>query len=411
METLLEVFTLGVAVAPPKRTDAEVETLRIKLAQHRRPPGNVKSEGAQTLLDMIAASLGRPKSSGLTSSSATFATTLTPSELRQRVHLWMDALDQLGFSGNMLYYHVHLVARKLEREHAHRGEAVNVIARYWRYAGWHLPAANTPNTMAGFDAWIYYIMKLDVNGDGWEFTKAFNAVFRGQEYFMHQSSAIGAAYNLLYLMMPGLFASALCDDRGTSLAGLCLWIDNMDEITVHQARFAVSAIPSVSEHELWDARILILDKLLVTDTRLLELQLCGGDDKAGWRCYTAPCWPGRMPCLIVRDFMFGIERHKSYKLFLPLANLMISLVEKNEFHMISKYAEADTLAHQLCSLYKATGTLRSTLSDCTGALKCDQMAYDPQWRTRPELAFHGQQVPIRFHMLADTPITIERHGN
>ena len=35
-----------------------------------------------------------------------------------------------------------------------------------------------------------------------------------------------------------------CDDRGTSLAGLCLWIDNMDEITVHQARFAVSAIPS-----------------------------------------------------------------------------------------------------------------------------------------------------------------------
>jgi len=38
---------------------------------------------------------------------------------------------------------------------------------------------------------------------------------------------------------------ALCYDRGTSLAGLCLWIDNMDEITsVHQARFAVSAIPS-----------------------------------------------------------------------------------------------------------------------------------------------------------------------
>jgi hypothetical protein len=71
----------------------------------------------------------------------------------------MDALNQLGFSGNMLYYHVHLVARKLEREHADRGEAVNIIARYWRYAGWHLPAASTPNTMAGFDAWIYYIMK------------------------------------------------------------------------------------------------------------------------------------------------------------------------------------------------------------------------------------------------------------
>ena len=92
--------------------------------------------------------------------NATFATTLTSSELRQRVdHLWMDALNQLGFSGNMLYYHVHLVARKLEREHADRGEAVNIIARFWRYAGWHLPAASTPNTMAGFDAWIYYIMK------------------------------------------------------------------------------------------------------------------------------------------------------------------------------------------------------------------------------------------------------------
>ena len=63
----------------------------------------------------------------------------------------MDALDQLGFSGNMLYYHIHLVARKLECEHAHRGEAVNVIARYWRYAGWHLPAPCTPNTLAGFD--------------------------------------------------------------------------------------------------------------------------------------------------------------------------------------------------------------------------------------------------------------------
>ena len=60
-------------------------------------------------------------------------------------------------------------------------------------------------------------------------------------------------------------------------------------------------------------------------------------------------------------------------------------------------AEADTLAKQLWNLYRAPGTLCSTLSDCTGALKCDQIAYDPQWRTRPELAFHGQQVPIRFH--------------
>ena len=90
---------------------------------------------------------------------------------------------------------------------------------------------------------------------------------------------------------------------------------------------------------------------------------------------------------------------------------MLSLVDSNEFHMVSKYAEADTLAKQLWNLYTAPGTLRSTLSDCTGALKCDQIPYDPQWRSTPELAFHGQQVPIRFHMLADTPITIERHGN
>ena len=261
--------------------------------------------------------------------------------------------------------------------------------------------------MAGFDAWIYYILKLDANGDGWAFTNAFNSVFQGQDYFMYQSSAIGAAYNLLYLMMPGLFASALCDDRGTSLAGLCLWIDNMDEITVHEARFAVSAIPSVSEHELWDARILIVDKLLVTEDRLLELQSYGGDAQAGWRCYTAPCWPGRMPCLIVRDFLFGIE-HPNDTMFLPLANLFLDLVDSDEFHMVSKYADAHTLAMQLWHLSKAPGTLRSTLSDCTRALHCDLIAYDPQWRTRPELAFHGQQVPIRFHMLADTPITIER---
>ena len=99
-------------------------------------------------------------------------------------------------------------------------------------------------------------------------------------------------------------------------------------------------------------------------------------------------------------------------MFLPLANLMLDLVDSNEFHMVSKYAEAHTLAKQLLNLSKgAPGTLRSTLSECTKALHCDQIAYDPQWRTRPELAFHGQQVPIRFHMLADTPITVERHGN
>ena len=163
-------------------------------------------------------------------------------------------------------------------------------------------------------------------------------------------------------------------------------------------------------HELWDARILIVDKLLVKEDRLLQLQLYGGDAQAGWRCYTAPCWPGRMPCLIVRDFLFGIE-HPNDTMFLPLANLFLDLVDSDEFHMVSKYTDAHTLAMQLWHLSKAPGTLRSTMSDCTGALHCDLIAYDPQWRTRPELAFHGQQVPIRFHMLADTPITIERHGN
>ena len=178
------------AVAPPKRTDAEVEAIRTKLAQHRRLAGNVKSEGAQALLSVVAASLGRTRSD-LTSgrlTTASFATSLTPSELRQRVHLWMDALDQLGFSGNMLYYHIHLVARKLECEHAHRGEAVNIMARYWRYAGWHLPSSSSPTTMAGFDAWIHYIIKLDVTGDAWEFTKAFNTVFQGCDKYMYQST-------------------------------------------------------------------------------------------------------------------------------------------------------------------------------------------------------------------------------
>jgi len=78
------------------------------------------------------------------------------------------------------------VARKLEREHAHRGEAVNIVARYWRYAGWHLPAPYSPNTMAGFDAWIYYIMKLDTNSDGWAFTHAFNTLFQGRPDFSAQ---------------------------------------------------------------------------------------------------------------------------------------------------------------------------------------------------------------------------------
>jgi hypothetical protein len=41
---------------------------------------------------------------------------------------------------------------------------------------------------------------------------------------------------------------------------------------------------------------------VVTDARLLVLQTYGGDAQAGWRCYTAPCWPGRLPCLIVRDY-------------------------------------------------------------------------------------------------------------
>jgi hypothetical protein len=185
MDTLLDVFTLSVAVAPPKRTNVEAAAILSKLNQHRRPAGSVKSQGAQTLLAMIADSLGAPASS-LTGTSAGFATTLTTSELRQRVHLWMDALDQLGFSGNMLYYHVHLVARKLAREHAHRGEAVNIVARYWRYAGWHLPAPYSPNTMAGFDAWIYYIMKLDTNSDGWAFTHAFNTLFQGRPDFSAQ---------------------------------------------------------------------------------------------------------------------------------------------------------------------------------------------------------------------------------
>ena len=148
METLLEVFTLGVAVAPPKRTDAEVEAIRTKLAQHRRPAGNVKSEGAQALLSVVAASLGRTrrdltqvKSGRLT--DASFATSLTVSELRQRVHLWMDALDQLGFSGNMLYYHVHLVARKLERDTVQEGVLTDLtsVSVASAYATWAFPKA------------------------------------------------------------------------------------------------------------------------------------------------------------------------------------------------------------------------------------------------------------------------------
>ncbi len=107
MDSLLDVFTVSVVVAPPKRTIIEVAAILTKLAQHRRPAGSVKSQGAQTLLEMIADSLGAPASSLTTTGAglthAGFATTLTTSELRQRVHLWMDALDQLGFSGNMLY--------------------------------------------------------------------------------------------------------------------------------------------------------------------------------------------------------------------------------------------------------------------------------------------------------------------
>ena len=40
--------------------------------------------------------------------------------------------------------------------------------------------------MAGFDAWIYYIMKLDTNSDGWAFTHAFNTLFQGRPDFSAQ---------------------------------------------------------------------------------------------------------------------------------------------------------------------------------------------------------------------------------
>ena len=58
-------------------------------------------------------------------------------------------------------------------------------------------------------------------------------------------------------------------------------------------------------------------------------------------------------------------------MFLPLANLMLDLVDSNEFHMVSKYAEAHTLAMQLWSLSSApqhresTMRMRASQSSCS----------------------------------------------